>query len=32
MIIGSDLTVQLGLLDEFKCQVLKWDGVIVPMQ
>ena len=30
MIIGCDLMVQLGLLVNFKCQVLQWDGVTVP--
>ena len=32
MIIGSDIMVQLGLLAEFKRQVLQWDGVTVPMK
>ena len=32
MIIDYDLMVQLGLLDDFKHQVLKWDGVTVPME
>ena len=32
MIIGSDLLVQIGLLAEFKHQVLQWDGVTVPMK
>ena len=30
MIIGRDLMVQLGLSDDFKCQVLQWDGETVP--
>ena len=32
MIIGHDLMLQLGLLSEFKHQVLQWDGVTVPMK
>ena len=32
MIIGSDLLVQIGLLAEFKHQVLQWDGVTVTMK
>ena len=31
MIIGRDLMIQLGMLARFKCQVLCWDGVTVPM-
>ena len=26
MIIACDLMVQLGLLDNFKCEVIQWDG------
>ena len=29
MIIGRDLMVQLGLKDDFKCQVLQWDSYTV---
>ena len=32
MIIGRDLMVQLVLLVDFKCKVLQWDGVTVPMK
>ena len=32
MIIGHDVMVQLGLLSDFKRQVLKLDGVPVPMK
>ena len=32
MIIGRDLMVQLGLSDDFKCQVLQWDDDIVLMK
>ena len=32
MIIGRDLMVQLGLPVDFKCQVLQWDDLIVPMK
>ena len=32
MIIGRDLMLQLGLSNDFKCQVLQWDGVNVPMK
>ena len=32
MIIGRDLMVQLGLLGDFKLQVLQWDGTTVPMK
>ena len=32
MIIGRDLMLQLGLLANFKRQVLQWDGVNVPMK
>ena len=32
MIIGCDLMLQLGLTDNFKCQVLQWDGAIVNMK
>ena len=32
MIIVCDLMVQLGLLDNFRCQVLQWDGATVPMR
>ena len=32
MIIGRDLMVQLGLLDDFKRQFLQWDGDTVPMK
>ena len=32
MIIGCDLIVQLGLLDNFKQQVLQWDGATVPTE
>ena len=32
MIIGSDPMVQLGLLLDFKCQVLQWDVVMEPMK
>ena len=32
MIIVCNLMVQLGLLDEFKSQVLQWDGDTVPMK
>ena len=32
MIISRDLMIQLGLSNNFKCQVLKWHGVIVPMK
>ena len=32
MIIGRDLMVQLGLMADFKRQVLQWDGVIVPIE
>ena len=31
-IIGCDLMVQLGILDDFKHHVLKWDGDKVPMK
>ena len=30
MIIVHDLMAQLCLSDEFKCQVLQWDGFVVP--
>ena len=32
MIIGRDLMVQLGILSDFKCQLLQWDGTTVPMK
>ena len=32
MIIGHDLMVQLGLTDDFKCQVLQWDGASIHMK
>ena len=32
MIIGLDLMVQLGLEDNFKRQVLQWDGTTVHMK
>ena len=32
MIIGRDLVVQLGILEDFKRKVLQWDGAIVPMK
>ena len=32
MIIGRDLMVQLGLMANFKCQVLQWDGATVLMK
>ena len=32
MIIGRDLMVQIGLLADFKLQVLQWDGVTVNMK
>ena len=32
MIVGRDLMVQLGLKNEFKCQVLQWDDDTVPMK
>ena len=32
MIIGHDLMVQLGLMDDFKRQVLQWDGTNVHMK
>ena len=32
MIIGVGLLVQLALLDEFKHQVLHWDGVTVTLK
>ena len=31
-IIGRDLMLQLGLTEDFKRQVLQWDGAIVPME
>ena len=31
MIIGRDLMVQLGLEDNFKRQVLQWDGTTIHM-
>ena len=30
MIIVHDLMVQLGILDDFKSQLLQWDGATVP--
>ena len=32
MIFGHDLMVQLGISDDFKHQVLQWDGATVPMK
>ena len=32
MIIGCNLMVQLGLMADFKRQVLQWDGATVPMK
>ena len=32
MIIGRDLMVQIGLLDDFKRQFLEWYGNVVPMK
>ena len=32
MIIGRDLMIQLGLIDDFKQQVLQWDGATVHMK
>ena len=32
MIIGRDLKVQLGLMDDFKRQVVQWDGATVHMK
>ena len=32
MIIGRDLMVQLGLMADFKRQVLQWDGATVHMK
>ena len=32
MIIVCDLMVQLGLLDNLRCQVLQWDGATVPIK
>ena len=32
MIIGRELMIQLGIKDEFKCQVCQWDGATVPMK
>ena len=32
MITGRDLMVQLGLSDNFKCQVLQRDGATLPMK
>ena len=32
MIIGCKLMVQLGLMADFKRQVLQWDGATVPMK
>ena len=32
MFIGSDLMVQLGLMDDFKCQFLRWNGDIAHME
>ena len=32
MIIGRDLMVQLVLTDDFKRQVVQWDGATVPMK
>ena len=32
MIIGCDLVVQLGLTDEYKRQVLQWDGTNLHMK
>ena len=32
MIIGRDLAVQLVLMDNFKSQLLQWDGATVPMK
>ena len=29
MIIGHDTMVQIGLMAEFKCQVIQWDGSTV---
>ena len=31
-IIGCDLMVHLGILSNFKCQYLQWDGSTVPMK
>ena len=30
MIIGRELMVQIGLMEDFKRQVLQWDGSSVP--
>ena len=30
MIIVHDLMVQLGILDDFKSQLIQWDGATVP--
>ena len=32
MIIGRDLAVKIGILDDFKCQILQWDGVELLMK
>ena len=32
MIILCDLMIQLGLSSDFKCQVLQWGGVTVPVK
>ena len=32
MIIGCNLIVKIVLLDEFKRQVLQWDGATVPIK
>ena len=31
-IIGHDPMVQLGVMAEYKCHVLQWDGATVPME
>ena len=32
MTVGLDMMVQIGLMADFKRQVLKWDGTAVPMK
>ena len=32
MIIGRDLMVQLGLIANFKRQILQWDGATIHME
>ena len=32
MIIGRDIMVQIGLMEDFKPQLLQWDGATVNMK